>query len=219
MDGIAATRAVVVAELPTRVLILTTYDLDEYVYQALRAGAAGFMLKMSPPDRLAGAIDLVARGEALLAPSLTQLLITEYVQRPPSGGTPKVLGQLTEREREVLGLIARGLSNEEITASLIVSLATVKTHVNRILTKLGSTAAHRQSSPPTKPVLSGPGTLFSALATNVHRRNRPARRSPSVSTRSASSASTSVPATKVSVPSNLAAKAPARRDRSGQRGP
>ena len=136
MDGIAATRAVAAADLPTRVLILTTYDLDEYVYQALRAGAAGFMLKTSPPDRLADAIDLVARGEALLAPSLTQRLITEYVQRPPPGGTPEVLLQLTEREREVLVLMARGLSNEEITASLIVSLATVKTHVNRILTKL-----------------------------------------------------------------------------------
>jgi DNA-binding NarL/FixJ family response regulator len=94
------------------------------------------MLKTSPPDRLANAIDLVARGEALLAPSLTQRLITEYVQRPPPGGVPEVLLQLTEREREVLVLMARGLSNDEITASLIVGLATVKTHVNRILTKL-----------------------------------------------------------------------------------
>ena len=94
------------------------------------------MLKTSPPDRLFDAIDLVARGEALLAPSLTQRLITEYVQRPPPGGVPEVLVQLTEREREVLVLMARGLSNEEITASLIVGLATVKTHVNRILTKL-----------------------------------------------------------------------------------
>jgi DNA-binding NarL/FixJ family response regulator len=138
MDGIAATREVVAAGLSSRVLILTTYDLDEYVYEALRAGAAGFMLKATPADRLVDAIDVVAAGEALLAPSLTQRLIAEHVSRPPpSVGIPEKLRELTEREREVLLLLARGLSNAEIAAILVVSLATVKTHVNRILAKLG----------------------------------------------------------------------------------
>jgi DNA-binding NarL/FixJ family response regulator len=137
MNGIAATREVVLAGLPTKVLVLTTYDLDEYVYEALRAGASGFMLKASPPDRLVDAINVVAAGESLLAPSLTQRLIAEYVGGPrPSSGTPESLRDLTEREREVLILIARGMSNEDIAATLFVSLATVKTHVNRILGKL-----------------------------------------------------------------------------------
>jgi DNA-binding NarL/FixJ family response regulator len=137
MDGIAATREVVAAGL-ARVLILTTYDLDEYVYEALRAGAAGFMLKATPADRLVDAIDVVAAGEALLAPSLTQRLIAEHVRRPPpNAGIPEQLHELTPREREVLVFVARGLSNDEIAATLVVSLATVKTHVNRILAKLG----------------------------------------------------------------------------------
>jgi len=137
MDGIAATREVTRAGLATRVLIVTTYDLDEYVYEALRAGAAGFMLKASPPDRLAEAIDVVAAGESLLAPAVTQRLIAEYVRRPPpSTGVPQPLRSLTERELEVLVLIARGLSNDEISARLVVSAATTKTHVNRILSKL-----------------------------------------------------------------------------------
>jgi DNA-binding NarL/FixJ family response regulator len=139
MDGIAATREVAATSLPTRVLILTTYDLDEYVYQALRAGAAGFMLKSSPPDRLVDAIHVVAGGEALLAPSLTQRLIAEHVRRPPpAGGVPVRLASLTERERDVLVLIARGLSNQDIAGTLSVGLSTVKTHVNRVLTKLGA---------------------------------------------------------------------------------
>lgn len=137
MDGIAATREVVAAGLATRVLVLSTYDLDEYVYQALRAGAGGFMLKSSPPDRLVDAIHVVAGGEALLAPSLTQRLIAEHVRRPPPRtGIPEELEELTEREREVLTLVARGLANDEIAATLFVSVATVKTHVNRILMKL-----------------------------------------------------------------------------------
>ena len=138
MDGIAATREIVAAGLPARVLVLTTYDLDEYVYEALRAGAGGFMLKSSPPDRLVDAIEVVAAGEALLAPSLTKRLIAEHVRRPPPGsGVPAALRDLTDREREVLVLVARGLANDEIAAELVVSLATVKTHVNRILQKLG----------------------------------------------------------------------------------
>ena len=137
MDGIAATRELTASSLATRVLILTTYDLDQYVYEALRAGAAGFMLKTTPPDRLAAAIEVVAAGEALLAPVLTQRLIAEYIRGPaPAGDSPQDLAALTEREREVLTLIARGMSNDEIAASLVVSAATVKTHVNRILAKL-----------------------------------------------------------------------------------
>ncbi len=137
MDGIAATRAITAGALPTRVLILTTYDLDRYVYEALKAGAAGFLLKASPPDRLAHAVEVVAAGEALLAPSLTRRLIAEHVRRPPPPtGVPEPLRELTARELEVLALVASGLSNEEIARDLVVGLATVKTHVNRILAKL-----------------------------------------------------------------------------------
>lgn len=138
MDGIAATRSITGAGLPTRVLVLTTYDLDGYVYDALRAGASGFLLKATPPDRLAEGVRTVAAGEALLAPSLTRRLIEEHVRRPPpSHGVPAPLTALTERELEVFGLIGRGLSNAEISAHLVVSEATVKTHVNRVIAKLG----------------------------------------------------------------------------------
>jgi DNA-binding NarL/FixJ family response regulator len=141
LDGIAATREIIAAGLRTRVLILTTYDLDEYVYEALRAGAAGFMLKATPINRLVDGIEIVAAGEALLAPSLTQRLIAEHVrQPPPSAGPPPRLAELTDRELEVMTLMARGLSNDEIAATLVVSLATVKTHVNRVLTKLRLTS-------------------------------------------------------------------------------
>jgi DNA-binding NarL/FixJ family response regulator len=137
LDGISATREVAASGLATRVLVLTTYDLDQYVYEALKAGAAGFMLKTSPPDRLAQAVEVVAAGEALLAPSLTRRLIAEHIRRPPPpAGIPESLRDLTARERDVLVLVARGLANDEIAAELVVSLATVKTHVNRILAKL-----------------------------------------------------------------------------------
>jgi DNA-binding NarL/FixJ family response regulator len=141
LDGIAATRAIVAESLPTRVLVLTTYDVDTYVYDALGAGAAGFLLKATPPDRLVEGIHTVAAGEALLAPMLTRKLIEEHVRRPaPYDGVPAALSDLTEREVEVLGLIARGLSNDEIAGSLVLSQATVKTHINRILAKLGLTS-------------------------------------------------------------------------------
>jgi DNA-binding NarL/FixJ family response regulator len=138
LDGIAATREIVEAGSPTKVLVLTTYDIDTYVYGALKAGASGFLLKATPPDRLIAGIETVAAGEALLAPSLTRRLIEEHVRRPaPDSRLPASIETLTEREREVFGLIARGFSNDEIRESLVVSEATVKTHVNRILAKLG----------------------------------------------------------------------------------
>ncbi len=138
LDGIAATEQITAAGLPTRVLVLTTYDLDTYVYGALKAGASGFLLKATPPDRLVAGIETVAAGEALLAPSLTRKLIEQHVRGPaPVDGVPAPLAGLTDREREVFVLIARGLGNDEIAAALVVSESTVKTHVNRILAKLG----------------------------------------------------------------------------------
>ena len=141
LDGIAATERLTEAGSPTRVLVLTTYDLDAYVYGALRAGAAGFMLKATPPDRLVAGIETVAAGEALLAPSLTRRLIEEHVRGPaPHDGVPPRLQMLTARELEVFRLVARGLSNADIQDTLFVSESTVKTHVNRILAKLGLTS-------------------------------------------------------------------------------
>ena len=137
VDGIAATREIVSSGLPTRVLVLTTYDLDTYVYDALRAGATGFLLKATPPERLVEGVLTVAAGESLLAPSLTRRLIEEHVRRPPPSGRDDVTDVLTDREREVFLHIARGLSNDEIAERLVVSPATVKTHVNRVLAKLG----------------------------------------------------------------------------------
>ena len=138
LDGIAATEELSGAGVATKVLVLTTYDLDQYVYRALRAGAAGFLLKATPPDRLVAGIRTVAAGESLLAPELTRRMIEEHVRRPaPYDGVPPVLRGLTERELEVFELIARGRTNDEIAARLVVSQATVKTHVNRILAKLG----------------------------------------------------------------------------------
>jgi DNA-binding NarL/FixJ family response regulator len=139
IDGLEATRRLLLdGPNGTHVLVLTTFDADEYVYEALKAGAAGFLLKSAPPARLVEAVRLVASGEALLAPTITRRLIEDYVRRPPPGArSPKELEHLTDRELEVLKLIARGLSNAEIAATLVVSEATVKTHVNRVLSKLG----------------------------------------------------------------------------------
>ena len=135
MDGIAATREITAGASPPRVLVLTTFDLDEYVYGALRAGASGFLLKDTQPDRLADAIRTVANGDALLAPQITRRLVDRFSAPRPEA--PPELSELTEREAEVLRMIARGLSNAEISEQLVVSLPTVKTHVGRILTKLG----------------------------------------------------------------------------------
>jgi DNA-binding NarL/FixJ family response regulator len=144
MDGIAATRRLTEEGSPSKVLVLTTYDLDRYVYDALGAGAAGFLLKATPPDRLVEGIRTVCAGEALLAPSLTRRLIEEYLRHPPpTTDEPHQLGELTDRERQVLVLMARGLSNDDIAAELVVAQATVKTHVNRVLAKLGVTTRVR----------------------------------------------------------------------------
>ena len=139
IDGLEATRQISAGgESGPSVLVLTTFDLDEYVYEALRAGASGFLLKSAPPERIADAIRTVATGDALLAPEVTRRLIEEFVRQPrPPGGRPPETDELTERELEVLNLIAAGQSNKEIAASLFVSEGTVKTHVNRILRKLG----------------------------------------------------------------------------------
>jgi len=137
LDGIAATRIVVSERLAQHVLVLTTFDEDRIVYDALAAGASGFLLKTAPPAQLVDAVRTVAAGEALLAPTVTRRLIEEYVRRPPPGGAVNDrLEELTDSELEVLTLMARGLSNSEIAASLVVSCATVKTHVNRVLSKL-----------------------------------------------------------------------------------
>lgn len=138
LDGIEATRRIVRAQPATRVLILTTFGLDEYVYEALRAGASGFMLKDAPPEEIVAAVRIVAAGEALLAPAVTRAVIEEFARREPPSVPPQPPGlkELTAREREVLELLARGRSNAEICEQLVVSEATTKTHVARILQKL-----------------------------------------------------------------------------------
>ncbi|MFE1546962.1 response regulator [Streptomyces sp. NPDC058718] len=144
MDGIEATRRICGSPetAGVRVLILTTFDLDEYVYAALRAGAAGFLLKDSPPAEVLAAIRVVAAGDSLLAPSVTRRLVEEFTRRPdPTLGprhAPAALTGVTAREHEVLELIARGLSNDEITARLHLSMGTVKTHIGRLLSKLAA---------------------------------------------------------------------------------
>jgi DNA-binding NarL/FixJ family response regulator len=135
LDGIAAVQQISEAGLATRALILTTFDLDEYVFQALRVGASGFLLKDAPPEDLVAAIRLIAAGEALLAPTVTRRVIEAFVRQPPA--TQAAPTDLTTRELEVLRLMARGRSNDEIAADLFLSRTTVKTHVTRVLAKLG----------------------------------------------------------------------------------
>ena len=139
MDGIEATRRIAgaVATQKVRVIVLTTFDRDEYVHAALRAGASGFLLKDVAPEDLFAAIRVVAAGDALLGPSITRRLIAEFARRPSGGATDAArLGRLTDREREVLALVARGLSNDEIANRLVISPATAKTHVSHVMTKL-----------------------------------------------------------------------------------
>ncbi|WP_369217609.1 response regulator [Streptomyces flavofungini] len=142
LNGIEATREIVAAEGSSKVLVLTTFDLDEYVYQALRAGASGFLLKDASARQLADGVRVVASGEALLAPTVTRRLITEFSKlaeapRLSASVSAQQYGELTERETEVLVLIAQGLSNAEIASRLVVAESTIKTHVSRILVKLG----------------------------------------------------------------------------------
>jgi DNA-binding NarL/FixJ family response regulator len=139
LDGIEATRRLAGPGVPdpVRVLVLTTYDVDEYVFAALRAGASGFLLKHASPESLAEAVRTVAAGDGLIAPAVTRRLIAEFARVPAAPTPPAELARLTEREREVLELVARGRSNAEIARELVVGPATVKTHVGRVLTKLG----------------------------------------------------------------------------------
>ena len=137
LDGLQATRAISAMPDPPKVLVLTTFDLDDYVYEALRAGASGFLLKDASAGELAAAVRLVAAGDAMLAPGVTKRLIAEFARLGAPRGPSRTLEELTERESEVLALVARGLSNAEIAGRLIVAEQTVKTHVSRILMKLG----------------------------------------------------------------------------------
>jgi DNA-binding NarL/FixJ family response regulator len=136
IDGIAATRQITSLQDPPRVLMLTTFDLDEYIFEALRAGASGFLLKDCRADELLHAVRVIAAGDALLAPSITRRIVEEYAKRPTPSQPAALLEELTPRESEVLRLIARGLSNNDIARQLVVSDATVKTHVSRIFAKL-----------------------------------------------------------------------------------
>ena len=136
LDGLEATRRILAADRSVRVLILTTFDLDEYIYEALRVGASGFVLKDDPPEQLIAAIHTVAAGDALLSPAVTRRVIEEFTQRPRRE-VPKGLDELTDRELEIFRLIAKGLSNAEIGHQLFISETTVKTHVTHLFQKLG----------------------------------------------------------------------------------
>jgi len=138
MDGLEATRRLMTTQNPPRVLMLTTFDLDEYVYDALRAGASGFLLKDVRPEQLADAVRTVAAGDTLLAPAITRRLVEQYLRRPPPGArTPLGLGELTDRELDVLRLVARGRSNQQIADTLFLGESTVKTHLTHLFAKLG----------------------------------------------------------------------------------
>jgi DNA-binding NarL/FixJ family response regulator len=137
LDGLAATERLLAEPDAPRILILTTFDRNEYVYRAMRAGASGFLLKDVRSGQLTEAIRTVALGEALLSPSITRRLIEDYVRLPPPGAAASALAGLTEREADVVRLVARGLSNAEIAQELFLSTATIKTHINRVLAKLG----------------------------------------------------------------------------------
>jgi DNA-binding NarL/FixJ family response regulator len=138
MDGLEATRRIMAAtSQPPRILMLTTFDLDEYVFEALHAGASGFLLKDVPPEQLVAGIRTVAEGDSLLSPSITRRLIESFVREQQRAQRPPQIDELTARELEIFGLVARGLSNAEIAGHLVVSSTTVKTHVARVLAKLG----------------------------------------------------------------------------------
>jgi DNA-binding NarL/FixJ family response regulator len=138
LDGIAATRRILGATPAVRVLILTTFEQDDYIFGAISAGASGFLLKRTRPEELLAAVHTVAAGDSLLSPSVTRIVIDRLARQPaPEAGSSERLDELTPREREVLDLLARGLSNHEISAALVIEESTVKTHVKRILTKLG----------------------------------------------------------------------------------
>jgi DNA-binding NarL/FixJ family response regulator len=138
MDGLEATRHIITeqSKVPTRVLILTTFEREEYIFESLRSGASGFILKNAPPDDLIDAIRVVAEGNALLAPSVTRRIIAEFAKKPVPQTYDEKMKRLTEREIEVLRLIAKGKTNEEIAIELVIGEATVKTHVSNVLTKL-----------------------------------------------------------------------------------
>src|SRR5215510_13804394 len=150
LDGLAATEQILRQQDPPTIVVLTTFDQNEYIYRALRAGAAGFLLKDAPSSRLIAAVRAAATGDSLIEPSITHRLVERFAEPEPPAGVPDRLAPLTERELEVLRLISRGLSNAEIAAEMVVAETTVKTHVARILAKLACATACKRSWSPTK---------------------------------------------------------------------